>query len=112
MVLPDCPVITASLSSPGTKTNALHVFTDAAYMIPLSGSITVPPGMLDPPPAAGQNTAPFFPSAFSEWSGGLYMGPRRHSLAISRANELSAGVKSMRSSSVSPCISYAAGRVG
>ena len=51
---------------PGTSTNAEHDFTDATYMIPVSGSIAPPPGMFAPPPAAGQKTAPFLPSAFSE----------------------------------------------
>ncbi len=68
--------------------------------------------MLAPPLAPGTLKAPFVPSGASQSEGGRKSGPMRYWWAISRACLRSSGVKSMRSFSVIPWISKAAGLVG
>ncbi len=68
--------------------------------------------MFAPPLAPGQWIDAMIPSSSFGMAGGLKSGPIRYSAMISSAWRRSSGVKSIRSSSVSPYISYGAGRVG
>src|SRR5215831_8905899 len=83
---------------------------DPMYKNPVSGS-SAPPSQ-STPPEPGNVKVPFVPFAASTTDGGVYIGPSRYPLTASRAICLSWGVKSMRSLSLIPCLSTAAGLLG
>src|SRR5437660_5368327 len=64
------------------------------------------------PPEPGNVKVPLVPLAGSTTDGGVNIGPIRYPLIASSAICLSCGVQSMRSLSVNPCLSTAAGLVG
>src|SRR5437867_2753611 len=78
--------------------------------MPVSGS-TAAPDQFAPPPALGRPSVPWFPPGTNS-DGGVYSGPILKFLIAATAIARISGVKSARSSIVTPCYSNGAGLVG
>src|SRR4249919_3512954 len=97
-------------SSGGTRPSALAAVTEKMYMMRVSGS-NDPPSQLAPPVAAGRISVARGPSHLLT-TGGVKIGPILYFDTNSSAWALSSGVKSIRSSTDTPCRSNAGGFVG
>src|SRR6266516_194688 len=100
------------LGSPGIRSAANVPVTDGTYNIPVSGS-NAAPFQSAPPTEPGSWSVPlasFGPPRLIE--GGVKRGPMTYRLVISTASARSSGVKSIRSSIVTPGRSKGAGLVG
>src|SRR4051812_48160128 len=95
----------------GTSPSTVAAAFDAArYTMCVSGSYA-PPGQFDPPLVAPREIVPIGPSALLT-TGGVKMGPSLYRCAKAAPCALSSGVKSIRSSSVTPFLAYASGLLG
>src|SRR5215468_4222990 len=97
-------------SSGGTRPSALAWVFENTYMIFVSGSYE-PPCQFAPPVAAGRISVARGPSQLLT-TGGVKIGPILYFETNSTACWCSSGVKSIRSSSDTPCRSKAGGFVG
>src|SRR5262252_8385817 len=97
-------------SSGGTRPSALACVFENTYMIFVSGSYE-PPCQFAPPVAAGRISVARGPSHLLT-TGGVKIGPILYFETNSTASWWSCGVKSIRSSSDTPCRSKAGGLVG
>ncbi len=88
----------------------LTLVPEETYSIPVSGS-AAPPCQFAPPVMFGSIRVPRLPSVPAT-IGGVNSGPSLYSDAIFSASAFSSGVKSIRSSSVTPWRSNGGGLVG
>src|SRR5262249_34883767 len=85
---------------------------EGTYKIPVSGS-SAAPFQSAPPTEPGSCSVPLVPFGLSLLiDGGVNSGPVTYRFTMSIASARSSGVKSIRSSTDTPCRSNGAGRVG